>query len=124
MRFARKKQNHSPTDGTRHTSLYISDDLNKIVVPVRQRSANLAHPVSLLLGTLTDDRNHIIGLRGALKTRNQSNVRVRLLKMSRVILNTDDYSDTIDWSGYAGYEAASRHVTFKRVMSAIFIREP
>ncbi|GBM43353.1 hypothetical protein AVEN_166097-1 [Araneus ventricosus] len=98
--------NHSCTSGSKHlcnvikNSRYLLDDLKKVVDPVISRNAFMAHPESLLLSMLADERRHIreLRVRRITKARGSSSiVERRRFVVTKLNFKANKCIDMIDW---------------------------
>lgn len=94
------------TDGPKHvfkanqTTRYLSEDLTKIINTVIERNAYFAHPESLMLSMIIDERKHIreLGFRRILKARQSVETNeIRVFKPPKINFEAKDYTEIIDW---------------------------
>lgn len=83
-------------------SRYLPQELKKVIDPVIQRNGYYAHPENILLSMLTDDRQYVreLGLRRILKVRKnktQGNLNQRKFKIPKIVFDSKDYIDMINW---------------------------
>jgi hypothetical protein len=99
------KTKPSCKDGSKHLwqtiklSRYLPASLKKIIDPVLHRNGYFAHPETLLLGMISDERKHIreLGLRRIMKARSIRNPGVRKFVIPKLNYDSEEYYDLIDW---------------------------
>ena len=102
------KSKPSCKDGARHLfqtiykSRYLSKELRAVIDPVIQRNRYLAHPGSVLLSMLTDDRKHIreLAVRRIIRSRSEQ-YELRTFCIPKINFTVKDYIDLIHWQNTA-----------------------
>lgn len=94
------------TDGPKYvfkaiqTTRYLPENLLKVINPVIERNANFAHPETLMLSMIIDERKHIreLGFRRILKARQSVETNgIRVFKPPKINFEAKDYTEIIDW---------------------------
>lgn len=94
------------TDGPKHvfkaiqTTRYLPENLLKVINPVIERNAYFAHPETLMLSMIIDERKHIreLGFRRILKARQSVETNgIRVFKPPKINFEAKDYTEIIDW---------------------------
>ena len=102
------KSNPSCKDGARHLLQtiyklrYLSKELRAVIDPVIQRNGYFAHPESVLLSMLTDDRKYIreLALHCIIRARSEQ-YGLRTFCIPKINFTAKDYIDLIHWQNTA-----------------------
>lgn len=97
-------------------SRYLKDDLRKIVDTTIQRNGFFAHPESLLVAMLADDRRHIreLSVRRILSIRAKkaAQKKIRKFEIPKINFSANDYIDLINWQDCVLTEPSlTQHIT-------------
>lgn len=105
-------------------SRYLNDDLRKIVDNTIQRNGFFAHPESVLVAMLADNRKHFreLAIRRILSIRAKKSTQTKIRKfvLPKINFLADDYTDLIIWQSSALSEPTlTQHLTDENLKSVI-----